>query len=143
MNDISDEFRFQLVNEETVIDYINDIGSKAFGNDGLNIIIIRLYCPLIVPIIVHIMNECLLKGYSPTDWKFAKVIPLPKISSPKDYSDLRQISILPVPSKVFERAIESQIRDFVSNNNILPIKQSVLERTIAVPRHLQMSLTIY
>ncbi|KAG5889736.1 hypothetical protein JTB14_010210 [Gonioctena quinquepunctata] len=24
------------------------------------------------------MNECLLKGYFPADWKFAKVIPLPK-----------------------------------------------------------------
>ncbi|KAG5870304.1 hypothetical protein JTB14_023089 [Gonioctena quinquepunctata] len=107
MNDISDEFRFQLVNEETIIDIINDIGSKAFGNDGLNIIIIRLCCPLIVPIIVHIMNECLMKGYFPTDWKFAYVIPLPEVSSPKEYSDLRQISILPVPSKVFERAIES------------------------------------
>ncbi|KAG5871023.1 hypothetical protein JTB14_033026 [Gonioctena quinquepunctata] len=69
---------FQLVNEGTIIDIIDDIGSKAFGNDGLNIIIIRLCCPLIIPIIVHIMNECLLKRYFPRDWKFAKVIPLSK-----------------------------------------------------------------
>ncbi|KAG5878084.1 hypothetical protein JTB14_017836 [Gonioctena quinquepunctata] len=87
MNDISDEFRFQLVNEEIIIDIINDIGSKAFGNDGLNIIIIRLCCPLIVPIIVHIMNECLLKGYFPTDWKFAKVIPLPEAIGGKSSDD--------------------------------------------------------
>ncbi|KAG5878098.1 hypothetical protein JTB14_017850 [Gonioctena quinquepunctata] len=67
------------------------------------------------------MNECLLEGYLPTDWRFAKEIPLPEVSSHEEYSDLRQISILPVLSKVFERAIQASI---VSINKMLPIKQS-------------------
>ena len=38
----------------------------------------------------------------PSAWKKATVIPIPKISKPMGPEDLRPISLLPLPGKMFE-----------------------------------------
>jgi len=117
-------FIFTPVNEELISHIILKIKSKAFGADNLNITLIALCCPLIIPVITHIMNCCITKSYFPLAWKQANVTPIPKINSPSDISHLRSISILPTFSKILEKVMESQISSFLSHNNILPQKQS-------------------
>lgn len=56
--------------------------------------------------------------------KKAIVNPIPKVKDPSELGDYRQISILPVASKVCERVLETQIRTFVENNNLLSEYQS-------------------
>lgn len=117
-------FSFELTNEFTVANVINNMKSTAFGTDTLNLTLIQLCCPFIIPFVTHIINECIITKYFPMAWKQAKVIPLPKINQPSEFSHLRSISILPVLSKVFEKIMELQIRVHLNINNILPIKQS-------------------
>jgi hypothetical protein len=45
----------------------------------------------------------------PANWKLSKIIPLPKISNPSDFSDYRPIAILPCLSKAFEVCMHGQI----------------------------------
>lgn len=56
--------------------------------------------------------------------KVARVIPIPNVNNPTEFGYLRSISVLPVLSKVLERAIESQ----VMAHEILPSKQSDFRR---------------
>jgi hypothetical protein len=44
---------------------------------------------------------CFTHDILSADWKVSKIIPLPKISNPSDFSDYRPIAILPCLSKAF------------------------------------------
>lgn len=117
-------FSFIQIDEELVCKVILDIKSKAFGADNLNITLISLCCPFIVPYIAHIINSCIGNSYFPRDWKLANVLPLAKVNNPTEFGQLRSISILPTFSKILEKVIELQIVSYVYRFNIIPPKQS-------------------
>ena len=106
------------------MEIIQSIKSKAIGHDRLNISLILLCCPFLIPYLRHIINVCIKKSYFPLYWKKSRVVPIPKIKNPSELSHLRSISILPVLSKVLEKVLEKQIQSFLNKNNILPEKQS-------------------
>ncbi|KAH1015908.1 hypothetical protein HUJ04_007219 [Dendroctonus ponderosae] len=60
----------------------------------------------------------------PDLWKRAVILPLPKVSNPKELKDLRPISILPAVSKILEKHIYNQILLFMESKNIVPATQS-------------------
>jgi len=60
----------------------------------------------------------------PTEWKHAKVTPLYKEGDRVDTNNYRPISVLPVVMKIFEAAVNIQLRDFLVANNILAEEQS-------------------
>lgn len=124
LENITESFKFNLSTENEIFELIKNIKSKATGADKINITMIYLCCPFIVPFITHIINESILNLYFPTEWKKAHAIPLPKISNPTDYGHLRCISILPTLSKILEKIMENQIRIFLNQFNILPLHQS-------------------
>lgn len=57
-------------------------------------------------------------------WKYSFLLPVPKVSSITSMSDLRPISILPTLSKIFERVLESQLREYINKHSLLPPIQS-------------------
>ena len=124
MDNINERFNFVLCTENEILNVLKNIKTKATGSDEINITLIYLCCPYIVPYVTHIVNECILTSYFPTLWKQAQVIPLPKISNPTKLGHLRSISILPTLSKVLERVMNTQILNFLNINQILPVKQS-------------------
>jgi hypothetical protein len=52
------------------------------------------------------------------------ITPVPKISQPVNYGDLRPVCVLPVLLKVLERLIFQQIMTFLEDHKIIPICQS-------------------
>lgn len=121
---ILNQLEFNLVTEDDILKIIMNLKSKAFGSDALNITLIQLCCPYIIPFITHVINKCIETSYYPDSWKNANVLPLPKISQPTEFSHLRSISILPTFSKILEKILDGQIRSFLDRFNILPLKQS-------------------
>lgn len=115
---------FVLSTENEIFNIIKNIKTKATGSDNINITLIHICCPYIIPYVTHIVHECILTSYFPTLCKHAQVVPLPKINNPTELSHLRSISILPTLSKVLERVLKNQIEHFLSINSILPAKQS-------------------
>ncbi len=67
---------------------------------------------LIVPL--HcIINRCMLEGIFPTEWKSARMVPIPKVPSPSAAAHFRPISILPVLSKLMESWLLECLRPFL------------------------------
>ena len=92
--------------------------SKASGIDYIDTYILKITRPFIVPSICHILNLSLQSNKFPTKWKVAKIIPLYKGKGsklePKNY---RPVAILPILSKVLERAMFQQLVNYMDSNN--------------------------
>lgn len=117
-------FSFQLVDSDDISKLINNIKSTSTGQDGLNITMIRMCCPFVLPFITHIINSCIFTKTFPISWKYASVIPIAKNTDPKNFKDLRPISVLPTLSKILEKVIFYQIYTFINNESLLPEIQS-------------------
>lgn len=115
---------FNTVDTTEIYKYICQIKSNSSGVDGITIQIIEYCCPTILPYLTHVMNYCVLHNIFPSTWKIGAVVPIAKIKDPKDYKDLRPITILPVLSKVFEKVIEKQIRAHLCRYHLFPENQS-------------------
>ncbi|XP_059049710.1 MYCBP-associated protein-like [Achroia grisella] len=84
--------------------------------------------PHTLPIITAIVNESILKGIVPNQWKIALITPISKVTQPNDLKDLRPINILPFLSKILEKAVNEQLLEYVEASNILPSLQSGFRR---------------
>ena len=60
----------------------------------------------------------------PSAWKEAKVFPLHKSGDVDSTNNYRPISILPVVSKIIERAVHNHVYSYVTQNCILNVHQS-------------------
>ena len=69
--------------------------------------------------ITKMYNGSLTLCTFPRKWKKAMVVPLPKVASPKTVSDMRPISLLPLPGKILEIIISKRLKQFLDENKIL------------------------
>ena len=93
--------------------------SSSCGLDSFDSKIIKIVKLQLLPVITHIVNLSISQQKFPEKWKVAKVIPLLKkneVINPKNY---RPVSLLPVISKVLERAIFEQMIQYLEGNNLL------------------------
>ena len=73
--------------------------------------------------IAYAINLSLRSGQVPADWKIAQVIPLHKSGNTSDENNHRPISVLPVVSKILEKAVHHQLMDYLERNNLLSQNQ--------------------
>ncbi len=72
----------------------------------------------------NILNACLSAGYFPNCFKEAIIRFIPKKDkSPTNPINYRPISLLEIPGKIFERAIQSRLNHFLTVNSILKERQ--------------------
>ena len=91
--------------------------SKASGMDNLDTYILKLTRKNIVPSVCHILNLSIQSNKFPTKWKIAKVVPLYKGKGSKvDPKNYRPVAILPILSKVLERAMFQQLVTYMDVN---------------------------
>ena len=96
---------------------------KATGVDELTTSMIKDCAENLAPVLSHIINLSLNSGTFPNLWKIAKVTPIYKsgiINAPENY---RPISVLPILSKVAERAVQTQLMEFLETNNLIDVGQ--------------------
>ena len=122
--DMNLHFAFSMETRQSIFSHVYGIGSNAAGSDGITLFMLKLSLPVILDHLTHIINSCLEAGYFPNYWKTSIVCPVPKVKNPRAAGDLRPISLLPVVSKVLERAVRSQICDFLDRHKLLPVHQS-------------------
>ena len=117
-------FTFTAVDDTVVYKYLLEIKSTATGADKINIHMLLLCCPYILPVITHIINTCLLNGVFPDSWKLSNILPIPKKKSITSLNELRPISILPILSKVIEKIMKFQLCLHINEYDVLPVRQS-------------------
>ena len=69
--------------------------------------------------ITHVVNLNIRNNYFPTSWKTAKVIPLFKKGDATLPKNFCQISLLPITSKILERAVYQQLVKYLEDNTLL------------------------
>ena len=63
------------------------------------------------------MNLSLTSGAFPSEWKVARIVPIPKTGSPgASASGYRPISILPIVSKVLEHHVKELIEEYIADD---------------------------
>ena len=94
-------------------------GRKATGIDDLPSNMLKDCRDFISKPLCYILNLYFRTGRVPDIWKMAKLKPLHKTGATNDPSNYRPISVLPILSKILERAMHSQLPSYLENNNLL------------------------
>ena len=102
--------------------------NKATGADDLPPGMLKDCATEISKPLAYVINMSITSGEVPTLWKQAIVSPTHK-SGDKKPENFRPISILPTFSKILEKAVRSQLSDFLENNNLLTDRQFGYRKT--------------
>ena len=97
--------------------------NKAPGIDKVPIRVIKDSLPAILPSITSIINASFKLSTFPSCWKIAEVTPILKDGDREIPSNNRPISLLPVLSKVCERAAHDQLVFYLSTKQRLSTQQ--------------------
>ena len=125
VNKFKFEFKFDVISAEFVSDQIcNMQNSKSPGLDQFNVRLLKLAGPYLSNCLAHICNLSLSGSTFPDEWKKAKVTPIFKSGDKSDVGNYRPISVLPIVSKIIERAVHDQLYAYLTNANLLSNAQS-------------------
>lgn len=113
-------FDFKPILVTHVYKALKDIDhKKSAGPDNLDPHLLKLAADIIAEPSAHIFNLSLQLSIIPTIWKAAHILPLHKGGDPSELNNYRPISKLSVQAKILESQVNSQLKQFVSENNIL------------------------
>jgi hypothetical protein len=124
LNYHSDGFNFTQVDCSIVAKTLSSL--KNNKNGGVNQIpafIYKILEPLILAPLTHIINLSIAQNVFPNCWKEALIIPLFKGGDPSLPSNYRPISLLPILSKVFEKILSVQMRNYLEERMLLGARQ--------------------
>ena len=120
------DFHVEPAGESLIVDHIDQVVvlklidtisvNKSSGIDNISSRVLKDFMILASREITHLYNLILDTGLFPTKWKIASVTPIPKVSTATNPSDLRPISILPVPGKLLEKFITQKIESYLEEN---------------------------
>ena len=97
--------------------------SKSSAIDGLSSKIIKDAFIALCDKLTKLFNLSLNSGKFPDAWKLATVIPLQKEGDKSDVTNLRPVSLLPLPGKLLEKIIHQRMLQFLESNNLLDCNQ--------------------
>ena len=102
---------------EDVVKLIKDIDiSKSSAVDNLSSKILKDAFLALPTQITYLYNLSILQSSVPLAWKVALVTPLQKDGDPTDTNNLWPISHLPLPGKILERLIHSQVMNYLDQS---------------------------
>ena len=104
---------FKPIEESFISKQINKLSlKKATGHDGISAKILKFAKPVVLQPITFLINETIKVSEFPDECKKAMVSRLNKKNSTQDKENYRPVSILPILSKLYERAINAQLMNF-------------------------------
>ena len=92
---------------------------KATGLDGISARFLKDGASVIAPTVTSLVNLSLSTDIVPCDWKMARVVPLYKSGGYASMDNYRPISILPVTSKIMEKAVNVQLQRYLQMFDLL------------------------
>ena len=126
-------------NIEEVTKLCNNINiNKSSCIENLSAEILRDAFLAISEKITELFNCSFISSQIPASWKVAKVTPLQKPGNTKDVSNLRPVSLLPLPSKLIEKNVHNRIYNHCNANKLLDEMQGGFR-----PNHSTTSTTAY
>lgn len=93
--------------------------SSSTGWDNISTKFLKSNRQSLVPILTHIYNICFSKGVFPNAFKLAIVHPIFKSGNKDEISNYRPISVLTTLSKILEKLLNSRLKNYLNEKNIL------------------------
>ena len=95
--------------------------SQSFGRDRIDGTTIKIFGPLILREITHVINLSLGSSRFPAKWKLSRIIPLLKSKGldQSKPSSFRPVSQLPVLSKITERIVQTQLLQYMETSGLI------------------------
>ena len=120
---------FIKLRELDVYRVIKDINiSKSSGLENVSSFIVKEAFLAILPEITHMFNLSLDTSLFPTEWKKALIVPIPKTGDLTLVKNFRPISLLPLPGKILEKLVHSQLSEHLESNFLLMESQHGFRR---------------
>ena len=111
---------FAPVSQLEVSNLISDLRTgTAAGFDNVPVDIVKKSADIISQPLTHIINLSIQTGSVPDQMKIARVIPIFKSGDEALFSNYRPVSVLPVFSKLLEKAVYNRIMKYLTQHNIL------------------------
>ena len=121
----ANKFEFHAVTEQDIEKIVKHIPSnKTPGLDRVSARVLKDSVPATLPVITNLINTSFASNCFAQAWKSAVVIPNLKSGYSDDPENTRPISLLPIISKVCERAAHTQFMDFLDKNSKISGLQS-------------------
>ena len=110
---------FEYITEEALLQEIKNISVHKSSGLELPSYFLKICFELVSIRLLVIMNKSLHTGYFPIKWRRAIIVPIPKINIPDEIGDLRPIALTPLPGKMLERFVHTQLLAHLNRHNIL------------------------
>ena len=93
---------------------------KATGLDRIPACLLKDSAAVITQSITSLVNLSLTTGIVPDEWKPARDVPLHKSRKGEVMDNYRPISIIPVISKIAEKAVNVQLQQYLHQHAVAP-----------------------
>ena len=111
----SSRFFFRFVSEREIMKYIKQLSvKKAAGYDEIPAIFVKKIGMQLAKPLTQLMNRCILENTFPSKMKMANITPLYKKKDKLNKDNYRSVNLLPILSKIMERALFDQIYEFIN-----------------------------
>ena len=110
--------------ESEVIEIKNSLDNKTSScQDEICNVLVKTIGQTVAPLLTYLINLSFKKGKFPGELKKAKVLHLHKEGDKTDENNYRQISILVIWSKIFERVMFNRLYHFFEKFSLLTKRQ--------------------
>ena len=117
-------FKFDYVSVAFVQSELKKIEkNKAAGLDELSVVLIKDSASVISKPLSYLLNLSLKTSQVPRDWKIAKITAIFKSADSTNTDNYTPISVLPIISKVLERAVHTKVMNYLEKYNLLSNNQ--------------------
>ena len=93
--------------------------SRSTAIDGLDNFSVKIAAPVIAAPLHHIFTLSVMQHKFPSQWKYAKILPLHKKLDPLQKKNYRPVAILSPLSKILEKSVYEQLYRYFTVNRIL------------------------
>ena len=130
--ELKEKFCFKKETPKRIEKIIDGLNVKvAVGKDNISARLIKDAKDTIAPILSQIINIGYEKNVFPDCLKCGIIKPIFKDGNQNEVTNYRPISILPVLSKIFERAAANQIIHFLEENHLLSKNQHAYRKFLS------------
>jgi hypothetical protein len=115
---------FKQLTMDYVLKQLNTLKTnKAIGLDHISGRLLKDASAIISNSLTQLFNQSLQSGSFPNVWKMGKVTALFKSGNRNNTNNYRPITVLPIISKILEKAVHGQIYRYLNEHKLLTSKQ--------------------
>ncbi|CAG9812414.1 unnamed protein product [Phaedon cochleariae] len=97
--------------------------NKACGSDGIPPIVLKKCAPELTPVLCMLFNYSYKLGIFPSNWKIARLQPVPIKGKKTLPSNYRPITLLSIISKIMEKTINIELMEYLEHSDIINDRQ--------------------